>query len=56
MGKKTRGLNAGRQLKKKRHQHRWQDKKYKRRVLQLRVKADPLEWSHQDKGIVLEKI
>ena len=56
MGKKSRGINAAKKLRKRRHKNRWQDKKYMRRVLNLKVKSDPLEGSHQAKGIVLEKV
>jgi small subunit ribosomal protein S12 len=35
---------------------RWSDKYYKRKVLRLDVKADPLEGSPQARGIVLEKV
>ena len=50
MGKKSRGLNAGKKLKKRRHQF----KKTSRTVLRLR--SDPLGGSHQAKAIVLEKL
>lgn len=50
MGKKSRGLNAGKKLKKRRHQF----KKISRTILRLR--SDPLGGSHQAKAIVLEKI
>src|SRR5256712_8996881 len=35
---------------------RWSDRYYKRRVLHLKEKSDPLEGSPQAKGIVLEKV
>jgi small subunit ribosomal protein S12 len=35
---------------------RWSDKYYKRKVLRLDVKADPLEGAPQARGIVLEKV
>ena len=35
---------------------RWSDRYYKKRVLKLKEKSDPLEGSPQAKGIVLEKI
>src|SRR3989339_759674 len=50
MGKKARGLNAGKKLKKRRHIF----KKMRRTVLRLR--SDPLGGSHQAKAIVLEKL
>jgi small subunit ribosomal protein S12 len=52
----ARGLYAGRQLKKNRGKFRWSDRYYKRRMLRLREKSDPLEGSSQAKGIVLEKV
>jgi len=55
MGKKSRGMFAGRQLKKRRHNSRWRDKIFIRRTLRLREKSDPLEGAHQARGIVLEK-
>ncbi len=53
MGK---GINAARKLKKNRKQQRWQDRYYKKRVLHLKEKADPLEGTAQAKGIVIEKV
>lgn len=50
------GLFAGRVLKQKRHKLRWSDKYYKRRILQLDKKANPLEGAPQARGIVLEKV
>ncbi len=47
---------AGRSLKEKRKHFRWKDIRYKRRVLGLDVKTDPLEGAPQAKGIVLEKV
>ena len=55
MSKKSRGLGSGRKLKKRREKHRWLNKDFKRRVLGLKIKADPLKGAHQAKGIVLEK-
>ncbi|MEM2839185.1 MAG: 30S ribosomal protein S12 [Thermoplasmata archaeon] len=52
----ARGLNCARQLKKKRAKRRWSDRKYKKRMLMLREKSDPLEGSAQARGIVLEKV
>ncbi|MFQ6127489.1 MAG: 30S ribosomal protein S12 [Thermoplasmata archaeon] len=52
----ARGLYAGRKLKKNRSKLRWSDRYYKRRMLRLREKSDPLEGSAQAKGIVLEKV
>jgi small subunit ribosomal protein S12 len=53
MGK---GLFAARKLIENRRKFRWSDKKYVRRILQLNVKADPLEGAPMARGIVLEKI
>ena len=39
-----------------RQKFRWLDRGYKKRVLNLREKSDPLEGSSQAKGIVLEKV
>ncbi len=50
MGKKSRGINAGKKLKGRRKQF----KKISRTVLRLR--SDPLGGSHQARAIVLEKI
>ncbi len=55
MGKKSRGLGAGKKLKKRRAQFRWNSKAYIRRTLDLKRKSDPLRGSSQAKGIVLEK-
>lgn len=52
----ARGLYAGRKLKKGRNRFRWNDRYFKRRMLRLREKSDPLEGSTQAKGIVLEKV
>ena len=52
----ARGLYAGRKLKKNRGRFRWNDRYYKRRMLKLREKSDPLEGASQAKGIVLEKV
>jgi len=50
------GEFAGRKLKLKRKKFRWSDITYKRRVLRLKEKSDPLEGAPQARGIVLEKI
>ena len=57
MGKKSspRGEFAARKLKKNRQKFRWKDINYKRRILGLRIKSDPLEGAPQAKGIVLDK-
>jgi small subunit ribosomal protein S12 len=51
-----RGLHTARKLKEDRRKFRWQDRAYKKRVLKLREKSDPLEGSAQARGIVLEKV
>ena len=56
MGKKASGINAGTKLIKRRIKSLWQSTKYKKRVLGLRKKADPLGGASQAKGIVLEKV
>ncbi|MFH1850277.1 MAG: 30S ribosomal protein S12 [archaeon] len=56
MGKKSRGINAGKKLKQKRAKFRWKDKHYVKKALNLRKKSDPLGGSSQAKGIILEKI
>ncbi len=55
MVKKSRGLNAGNKLKQRRKKFRWKDPYYKRRVLNLKQRSDPLGGASQAKGIVLEK-
>ncbi|MFA7622928.1 MAG: 30S ribosomal protein S12, partial [Candidatus Methanomethylophilaceae archaeon] len=51
-----RGLHTARKLRTDGQSRRWLDRKYKKRVLKLREKSDPLEGSSQAKGIVLEKV
>jgi len=51
-----RGEFAARNLKRKRQAFRWKDIDYKRRVLQLSKKSDPLEGAPMARGIVLEKV
>ena len=50
------GLASGRKLKKKRKQFRWNSKEYRKRVLKLKEKYDPLQGAPQARGIVLEKV
>jgi len=50
------GLMSGRKLKKKRQKARWASWNYKKRMLHLKEKSDPLEGASQAKGIVLEKV
>jgi small subunit ribosomal protein S12 len=53
MGK---GINAARKLKRSRKKQLWSDRYYKRRVLHLKEKSDPLGGVAQAKGIVIEKV
>jgi small subunit ribosomal protein S12 len=50
------GLMSARKLKKSRSKFRWKHFAYKRRLLRLKEKTDPLEGASQAKGIVLEKV
>uniref|UniRef100_A0A7C4FFW1 Small ribosomal subunit protein uS12 n=1 Tax=Thermofilum pendens TaxID=2269 RepID=A0A7C4FFW1_THEPE len=54
--KSPRGIFAARKLIKKRKKFRWSDLEYKRRVLQLKKKYDPLEGAPMARGIVIEKV
>ena len=56
MAKKSRGLNAGKRLKQRRHKSRKSERWFVRRVGRLKEKSDPLEGSSQANGIVLEKV
>jgi len=56
MGSKTSGEFAARKLKERRKQFRWSDMYYKRRMLRLDVKSDPLGGAPMGRGIVLEKV
>ncbi|MBT4541163.1 30S ribosomal protein S12 [Candidatus Woesearchaeota archaeon] len=56
MGDKSKGLNAGKKLQKRRLKFRWYKKKYKLSKGGLREKSNPLGKSSQAKGIVLEKV
>jgi small subunit ribosomal protein S12 len=47
---------AARKLVKKRKKFRWSDLEYKRRMLQLKKKYDPLEGAPMARGIVIEKV
>ena len=49
------GLMNARKLMKNNRKFRWHQKVYKKRILKLRVKADPLEGTAQAKGIVVGK-
>ena len=50
------GEFAGRKIRAKRQYFRWSDKYYKRKLLMLDKKANPLGGSPQARGIVLEKV
>jgi len=52
----SKGMNAARKLKKDRKRLRWSDRQYKKRVLHLKEKADPLGGVAQARGIVIEKV
>jgi len=56
VSKGARGGFAARKLRRSRQRFRWKDAEYKRRVLRLDEKADPLEGAPQARGIVLEKV
>lgn len=56
MSKGSRGEFAARKLGSRRQRFRWKSAEYKRRMLKLDEKADPLEGSPQGRGIVLEKV
>ncbi|MBU1246223.1 MAG: 30S ribosomal protein S12 [Nanoarchaeota archaeon] len=56
MGKKSRGLSAGKKLKKRRASGRMHDEKFVKRKYGLKKKSDPLKGAHQAKAIVLEKV
>ena len=56
MGKKTKGINAGKKIIARRSFGKWHSKKYIRRTLNLKAKSDPLEGASQARGIVLEKV
>jgi small subunit ribosomal protein S12 len=50
------GINAARKLSTDRQKFLWSDRYYKRRVLRLRQKSDPLGGVPQARGIVVEKV
>lgn len=56
MAKKTRGEFAARKLIERRKKMRWKSIYYKRRMLMLDAKSDPLEGAPMARGIVLEKV
>jgi small subunit ribosomal protein S12 len=57
MGSKApKGELAARKLLEKRKKFRWHDVYYKRRMLRLDIKSDPLQGAPMGRGIVLEKV
>ncbi|MEM4703578.1 MAG: 30S ribosomal protein S12 [Candidatus Bathyarchaeia archaeon] len=56
MGKSPKGEFAARNLVKNRKKRRWSSRYYKRRMLRLDIKADPLQGAPLARGIVLEKV
>lgn len=56
MGNKSKGINAAKKLLKRRKKDRWSKSQYKKRVMGLNKKADPLGGTSQGKAIVLEKV
>jgi small subunit ribosomal protein S12 len=56
MGAKTKGEFAARKLLERRKQFRWSDIYFKRRILKLNIKSDPLAGAPMGRGIVLEKV
>lgn len=56
MGKKSRGLGAGKKLRKRRKKFRWNDVWFVRKAKNLKIKSDPLVGASQAKAIVLEKV
>ena len=56
MGNKSKGLFSGKKLKDKRKRFRWKYPWFKRRMLKLKQRSDPLGGAHQARAIVLEKV
>jgi small subunit ribosomal protein S12 len=56
MTKKSRGINAGSKLVRRRETSRWNNKWFVRKTLNLKTKSDPLEGASQARGLVLEKV
>ncbi len=59
MVKKSKGMNgefAGRNIQRKRKAQRWHSKRFKRKILRLKERFDPLEAAPQARAIVLEKV
>jgi len=56
-GKKSpMGYYAARNLRKKRLKFKWSQQEFKRKMLRLKEKTDPLEGAPMARGIVLEKV
>ncbi|MEK6835449.1 MAG: 30S ribosomal protein S12 [Nanoarchaeota archaeon] len=55
MGNKSRGLGSGRKLRLRRKNSRWHNIWYKRKILRLKERSDPLRGAPMAKAIVLEK-
>ncbi len=56
MAKKPKGEGSGKKLRNRRRKFRWNSPKYKKRVLKLKLKSNPLEGAPMARGIVLEKV
>ncbi|MFX0211002.1 MAG: 30S ribosomal protein S12, partial [Candidatus Hodarchaeota archaeon] len=54
--KSPRGEFAANKLVRKRKKFQWKSTAYKRKVLRLKEKFDPLEGAPQARGIVIEKV
>ena len=52
----AKGLYTAAQARKNHQKQRWNDRYYRKRVLRLKQKADPLQGAPQAKGIVVEKV
>ncbi|HLF06650.1 MAG TPA: 30S ribosomal protein S12 [Thermoplasmata archaeon] len=52
----ARGLYTARTLKRGMQRRRWSSRYYKKRVLKLKQRSDPLEGAAQARGIVIEKV
>ncbi|HEC94452.1 MAG TPA: 30S ribosomal protein S12 [Thermoplasmatales archaeon] len=52
----ARGLHAARKIKKSKKKQIWSDRYFKKRVLRLKKKTDPLGGAPQGRGIVIEKV
>ena len=52
----AKGLYSATKQRNNRQQQRWNDRYYRKRVMKLKEKADPLQGAPQAKGIVVEKV